>query len=78
MCACEAGAENNGIASYVAREMNMRVMAPTTHVWIGIPGANGTSEMELFEDDGRGRNNKDRPGCWRVFNPDGSIEELEG
>ena len=77
LCACEAGLLDDGFASFVARAINKPVMAPTTLVWIGFPDNDGISEMELYEKDKRGRKNLNKPGRWRVFNPDGSIEEYE-
>ena len=76
LCACDAGAEDHGIASYVAKEMKMRVMAPTTHIWIPFPDQNGVSEMELYDVDDFGVKDTSRPGRWRIFNIDGSIEEV--
>ena len=77
LCACEAGLLDDGFASFVARAINKPVMAPTTLVWIGFPDNDGISKMELYEKDKRGRKNLNKPGRWRVFNPDGSIEEYE-
>lgn len=77
LCACEAGAADDGIASYVAEEMNMPVMASTTHVWIPFPDKDGISRMELYADNGTGFPDYNHPGKWRVFNPDGSIVEVK-
>lgn len=75
LCVCSAGAEDRGLANYVAREMNMPVMAATTDVWISIPDKHGISMMVLYENDGEDRPNKSKPGHWRLFYPDGRIKE---
>ena len=76
LCACNSGAEDKGIASYIAREMNMPVMAPTTESWVSPPDRKGICEMSLYEDNGRGKPNYDKPGKWRIFFPDGKIQEV--
>ena len=70
---------DDGFASFVAKAMNKRVMAPTTQVWITHADENGISKMLLLEELIREELVPDykRPGRWRVFNPDGSIEEIE-
>ena len=77
LCSCETGAADNGIASFVAREMNMPVMAPTTDVWIPFPDKNGISVMGLYPDNGNSKPDRSKPGRWRIFYPDGRIEEVE-
>ena len=75
LCACSTGAADNGFASYVAKKMGMPVMAPSTDVWVTMPDKNGVSKMELFEDNGKGKQNREKPGRWRIFFPDGTIQE---
>lgn len=78
LCACETGAKDKGFAAYVAKEMGMPVMAPTTLVWISFPDKNGVSKMELYAPSKSTfqKPDYDRPGRWRIFNPDGSIKEV--
>lgn len=76
LCACDAGAFDNGIASYVARELNMPVMAATTHVWISAPDKNGVSNMVLYAEDADKWVDYSKPGKWRIFYPNGRIEEV--
>jgi hypothetical protein len=79
LCACEAGSLDDGIASLVARAINKPVMAPTTLIWITPPNELGVSEMRLYEKLSQVEQTPDygRPGKWRVFYPDGKIEEIE-
>lgn len=79
LCACEAGLLDDGFASFVARAINKPVMAPTTLVWISLPDEYGVSEMQLYEELNQEEHIPDyeRPGKWRIFYPDGKIEEIE-
>lgn len=54
-------------------------MAPTTLIWITHPDEFGVSEMQRYEELGQEEHIPDygRPGKWRVFYPDGRIEEVE-
>ena len=77
LCSCSAGEKDRGLASLVAREMNMPVMASTTDVWIDAPNDQGVSEMKLYRDNGKNRPDYNKPGRWRIFMPDGSIKEVK-
>ncbi len=79
LCACDTGAQDDGFASFLAKVMNKRVMAPTTKIWITMPDKNGITEMQLYEslDEDENAPDYDKPGRWRIFNLDGSVEEVE-
>lgn len=77
LCSCSAGEKDKGLACLVAREMGIPVMAPTTEVWVDMPDDQGVSTMKLYEDKGNNKPDYNKPGIWRLFMPDGSIEEVK-
>jgi WXG100 family type VII secretion target len=69
--ACETGRLDDGFAHQLARELGMRVHAPTELAWLGPSGEISTTSGRLVGDawvltvphDGR----------WRTFRPDGTV-----